>query len=33
MAYCLGFTEPAYFNNYFKKHTELSPGAYRRTQA
>jgi len=26
----LGFNEPGYFNKFFKRHTELSPAAYRR---
>lgn len=29
IAYCLGFDEVAYFSNFFKKHTELSPTAFR----
>ncbi|OOQ59605.1 helix-turn-helix domain-containing protein [Mucilaginibacter pedocola] len=29
IAYRLGFTESAHFSNYFKKHTKLSPAAYR----
>ena len=26
----LGFNEPGYFNKFFKRHTKLSPAAYRR---
>jgi AraC family transcriptional activator of pobA len=29
IAYSLGFEEPSHFNNLFKKHTSLSPGAFR----
>jgi AraC family transcriptional regulator, transcriptional activator of pobA len=29
IGYCLGFEEPAHFNSFFRKHTELSPSAYR----
>jgi AraC family transcriptional regulator, transcriptional activator of pobA len=29
ISYCLGFDEPAHFNNFFKKHTQLTPSAYR----
>jgi AraC-like DNA-binding protein len=29
IAYCLGFEYPTYFNNYFKKTTEMSPKAFR----
>ena len=29
IAYCLGFEEVAYFSNFFKKHTEVSPTAFR----
>lgn len=29
IAYCLGFEYPTYFNNYFKKITEMSPKAFR----
>jgi AraC-like DNA-binding protein len=29
ISYCLGFEEPAHFNNFFKKHTYLTPSAYR----
>jgi len=29
IAYGLGFEDPAYFNNFFKKHTRHSPGAFR----
>ena len=29
----LGFTKPAYFNNYFKKHLHTSPGTYRKAHA
>ncbi|WP_153798004.1 helix-turn-helix domain-containing protein [Foetidibacter luteolus] len=29
ISYCLGFEEPAHFNNFFKKQTSLTPSAYR----
>lgn len=29
VAYCLGFEEVAHFSNFFKKHVQLSPAAYR----
>jgi AraC family transcriptional regulator, transcriptional activator of pobA len=29
ISYCLGFEEPSHFNNFFRKHTELSPSKYR----
>lgn len=29
ISYALGFEEPAHFNNFFKKHTQLTPGAFR----
>lgn len=29
IGYCLGFEEPAHFNNFFKKHTRQTPTAYR----
>jgi AraC family transcriptional regulator, transcriptional activator of pobA len=29
IAYALGFTEVTHFNNFFKKHTELSPSKFR----
>ncbi len=29
IAYSLGFEYPTYFNNFFKKHTELSPKSLR----
>lgn len=29
IAYSLGFTEPTHFNNFFKKHTKLSPMKFR----
>ncbi len=29
ISYSLGFEEPSHFNNFFKKHTSLTPGAYR----
>ena len=32
IAYRLGFAEPAHFSSYFKKHTQLSPGVYRKEQ-
>lgn len=31
IAYSLGFEYPAYFNNFFKKHASLTPGAFRAT--
>ena len=29
ISYCLGFEEPSHFNNFFKKHTDISPSGYR----
>jgi AraC family transcriptional activator of pobA len=29
ISYCLGFEEPAHFNNFFRKHTALSPSKFR----
>lgn len=29
ISYCLGFEEPAHFNNFFRKQTNLTPSAYR----
>ena len=29
ISYSLGFEEPSHFNNFFKKHTSLTPGAFR----
>lgn len=29
ISYSLGFEEPAHFNHFFKKHTSLTPGAFR----
>lgn len=29
ISYCLGFEEPAHFNNFFKKHARVTPSAYR----
>lgn len=29
ISYALGFEEPAHFNNFFKKHTQLTPSAFR----
>jgi AraC-like DNA-binding protein len=29
IAYSLGFEYPAYFNNFFKKHANITPGAFR----
>jgi AraC family transcriptional regulator, transcriptional activator of pobA len=29
IGYCLGFDEPSHFNNFFKKHTSLTPNAFR----
>ena len=31
ISYCLGFEEPSHFNSFFKKHTTLSPSAFRQT--
>jgi AraC family transcriptional activator of pobA len=31
IAYSLGFEYPTYFNNFFKKHTSLTPLTFRRT--
>jgi AraC-like DNA-binding protein len=30
IAYSLGFEEVAHFSNFFKKHTKVSPAAFRR---
>ena len=30
IGYALGFENPPYFNNYFKKHTEMTPLSYRK---
>ena len=29
ISYCLGFNEPSYFSNFFKKHTGVAPGSAR----
>jgi AraC family transcriptional activator of pobA len=29
IAYALGFKEPTHFNNFFKKHTKISPLKFR----
>ena len=29
IAYALGFTEVTHFNNFFKKHTQVSPTKFR----
>jgi len=29
IAYMLGFSEPTHFNNFFKKHTQVSPLKFR----
>lgn len=29
IGYCLGFEEPAHFNNFFKKQTQLTPSSFR----
>lgn len=29
IGYCLGFQEPAHFNNFFKKKTALTPRSFR----
>lgn len=29
ISYCLGFEEPAHFNNFFKKQIQMAPSAYR----
>ncbi len=31
IAYLLGFSEPTHFSRFFKKHTQLSPGAFRKS--
>jgi len=31
IAYKLGFSEPTHFSRFFKKHTMLSPGAFRKS--
>ncbi|WP_345948160.1 MULTISPECIES: helix-turn-helix transcriptional regulator [unclassified Mucilaginibacter] len=31
IGYCLGFEEPAHFNNFFKKQTQLTPSRFRLT--
>jgi AraC family transcriptional regulator, transcriptional activator of pobA len=33
VAYQLGFNDPFYFSNFFKKHTRLSPQSYQRKYA
>lgn len=33
IAYRLGFNEPAHFSNYFKKHTRVTPTAYRKSRS
>ncbi|WP_256010423.1 helix-turn-helix domain-containing protein [Desertivirga xinjiangensis] len=33
IAYSLGFEDPAHFNNFFKKHTLLTPSSFRNSQA
>jgi AraC-like DNA-binding protein len=30
IGYCLGFEYPAYFNNFFKKQTNLTPNSIRK---
>ncbi|WP_316376723.1 helix-turn-helix domain-containing protein [Enterobacter hormaechei] len=30
IGYGLGFRDPAYFNRFFKRHRQVSPGAYRK---
>ncbi len=30
IGYCLGFEEPAHFNNFFKKQTQVTPSVFRR---
>ena len=32
IAFCLGFPEPAYFSNFFKKHVTQTPGQYRKAK-
>jgi AraC family transcriptional regulator, transcriptional activator of pobA len=29
ISYCLGFEEPAHFNHFFKKHTQMTPSEFR----
>jgi AraC-like DNA-binding protein len=29
ISYCLGFEEPAHFNNFFKKQIQMAPSVYR----
>jgi AraC-like DNA-binding protein len=29
ISYCLGFEEPAHFNHFFKKHTQMAPSEFR----
>ncbi len=33
VAYQLGFNDPFYFSNFFKKHTQQSPSTYQREHA
>jgi AraC family transcriptional activator of pobA len=33
IAFSLGFTEATHFNNFFKKHTEVSPTKFRNADA
>jgi AraC family transcriptional activator of pobA len=32
IAYSLGFSDPAYFNRFFRRQTGTTPGAYRDTE-
>jgi len=32
IAYALGFTEATHFNNFFKKHTQISPTKFRNAE-
>ncbi|MCB0541544.1 MAG: AraC family transcriptional regulator, partial [Bacteroidetes bacterium] len=31
IAYKLGFSEPTHFSRFFKKHTQLSPNTFRKS--
>ena len=32
IAYSLGFSDPAYFNRFFRRHAGLTPGAFREAE-